>query len=147
MNPLARFNPLKAIARFDPSAEFDDFFRNLGVRPWRDPDLLPGVRIDVAADEDSYQVKAEIPGVDKQDIDVSIDGNQVSISAEVKRETKKKESEKDIYTERYYGNVFRSFTLPGEVDAAKSSAKYESGVLTLTLPKRSNGNSHKISVG
>ncbi|GMV28990.1 MAG: heat-shock protein [Rhodanobacteraceae bacterium] len=147
MSTLSRFNPFKAITRLDPSANFDDLFRSMGMRPWRDSDGMPDLRIDVAEDDKAYSVKAEIPGVDKKDIDVSVDGNQVSISAEVKREKERKDGEKEIYTERYYGKVFRSFTLPGDVDAAKASAQYDSGVLTLTLPKQPNGNARKISIG
>ena len=147
MSTLSRFNPFKAITRLEPSANFDDLFRSMGMRPWRDSDGMPDVRIDVAEDDKAYSVKAEIPGVDKKDIDVSVDGNQVSISAEVKREKERKDGEKEIYTERYYGRVFRSFTLPGDVDAAKASAQYDSGVLTLTLPKQPNGNARKISIG
>lgn len=147
MSTLSRFNPFKAITRLDPTANFDDLFRSMGMRPWRDADGMPDVRIDVAEDDKAYSVKAEIPGVDKKDIDVSVDGNQVSISAEVKREKERKDGEKEIYTERYYGRVFRSFTLPGDVDAAKASAQYDSGVLTLTLPKQPNGNARKISIG
>lgn len=147
MSTLSRFNPFKVITRLDPGANFDDLFRSMGMRPWRDTDGMPDVRIDVAEDDKAYSVKAEIPGVDKQDIDVSVDGNQVSISAEVKREKERKDGEKEIYTERYYGKVFRSFTLPGDVDADKASAQYDSGVLTLTLPKQSNGNARKITIG
>ena len=91
-------------------------------------------------------MKAEIPGVDKNDIDVSIDGNQVSISAEVKRETSKKDDERDICTERYYGQVYRSFSLPGDVDSEKADARYENGLLTLTLPKKENGSARKLTV-
>lgn len=147
MSTLSRFNPFKAITRLDPTANFDDLFRSMGMRPWRDADGMPDVRIDVAEDDKAYSVKAEIPGVDKKDIDVSVDGNQVSISAEVKREKERKDGEKEIYTERYYGRVFRSFTLPGDVDAAKASAQYDSGVLTLSLPKQPNGSARKISIG
>ncbi|HSE11996.1 MAG TPA: Hsp20/alpha crystallin family protein, partial [Rudaea sp.] len=64
----------------------------------------------------------------------------------VKRETKKKEDEKEVYTERYYGKVYRSFTLPSDLDSAKAGAHYENGVLTLTLPKKGNGGTRKIAV-
>ncbi len=146
MSNLTRWNPFKSLTGFDPATSFEDMFR--GLRPaWRDFDISPEVRIDVSEDEKVYKVKAEIPGVDKKDIEVSIDGNEVAISAEVKRETKKKEGEKEIYTDRYYGKVYRSFTLPSDLDSAKAEARYEDGVLRLTLPKvAGNGHSRKIAV-
>lgn|SRR5512135_3516197 len=147
MTALAHWNPFKAIGRFDPTAGFEDMFRSLGVRPaWRSFEFTPEIRIDVSENDKSFQVKAEIPGVDKNDIEVSVEGSQVAISAEVKRETKKKEDEKEVHTERYYGKVYRAFTLPSDLDSAKAGAHYENGVLTLTLPKKSNGGTRKIAV-
>ena len=147
MTNLTRWNPLKSLSRLDPAAEFDDFFRGFGLRPaWSNFEVLPDMRLDVSEDEKAYRVKAEIPGVDKKDIDLSIDGNQILISAEVKRDTKKKEGEKDICSERYYGKMYRAFSTPTDVDGTKAEARYESGVLTLTLPKKSNGQSRKIAV-
>ncbi len=150
MNTLTRWNPFKTMTRFDPIASFDDLFRGFGTRPaWRDfelADVAPEVRLDVTENDKSYQVKAEIPGVDKNDIEISVEGNQVAISAEVKRATKKKEDEKELYTERYHGKVYRAFTLPNEIDSAKADAHYDQGVLTLTLPKKANGGTRRIAV-
>ena len=147
MTTMTRFNPFKAMTRFDPIAGLDDLFRGLGTRPaWREFDVAPDVRIDVSENDKAYNVRAEIPGVDKQDIEVSVEGNQVAISAEVKREMKKKDNEKDIYSERYFGKVYRAFTLPSELDSTKADAHYEHGVLFLTLPKKSNGGTRKIAV-
>ena len=78
---------------------------------------------------------AEIPGVKKEDIKVSIDGNQVALSAEVKREKEEKEGEKVLRSERYHGRVARTLLLDDSVDQANASARYENGVLELTLPK------------
>lgn len=140
-------NPFKSLARFEPhSPFFDDFFRDVGLRPrWQELET-PDMRIDVTENDRSYAVKAEIPGVNKDDIDVSIDGNQVTITAEIKRETKKKDDEREICTERYYGQIYRSFGLPSEVDSSKADAHYENGVLMLTLPKKQNGNAHKVTI-
>lgn len=147
MTSLTHWNPFKSAVRFDPVASFDDLFRGLGIRPMsRELEVAPEIRIDVNEDDKAYRIKAEMAGVDKNDIEVSVEGNQVTISAEVKRETKKKDNEKELYTERYYGKVFRSFTLPSELDGAKADAHYEHGVLSLTLPKKSNGGSRKIAV-
>lgn len=145
MNALTRWNPLKT-AGFDPLISFDDLFRGFGARPWRELEMAPNVRIDVAEGDNAFTVKAEMPGVDKNDIEVSAEGNQVAISAEVRRETRKKEDEKDVYSERYYGKVFRSFTLPGELDSSKADAHYDNGVLTLKLPKKKNGATRRIAV-
>ncbi len=95
----------------------------------------PAMRVDVTEDEAAYTVKAEIPGMKKEDIAVAIDGNTVSIGAEVKRETAMKEGEKILRNERYYGSLFRMLTFPFDVDPAKASASYEGGVLMLMLPK------------
>jgi len=141
------WNPFKSVARLEPrSPLFDDLFREFGLRPrWQEPES-PKMRIDVTENDGAYSVKAEIPGAAKDDIDVCIDGNQVSVGVEVKRESKKKDDERDVYTERYYGQVYRSFTLPIEVDSDKASAQYEHGVLTLTLPKMGNGSVRKVTV-
>ena len=82
----------------------------------------------------------------KDDIDVSINTNQVSISAELKQEASRKEGERQIVTERSYGQAFRSFTLPSDVAPEKAQAQYENGVLTLKLPKKNNGTSRKLTV-
>jgi HSP20 family protein len=101
MANLTRWSPFKTLSRFEQGAPFDDFFRGFSLRPrWSELEA-PDVRIDVTENDGAYRVKAEMPGVEKNDIDVSISGNQVTISAEVKRESKKKDDERDVYTERY----------------------------------------------
>lgn len=147
MANLTHWNPFKSLSRF-PGTDIENYFRGFGPPSiWANFETnAPDIRVDINEDDKAYRVKAEIPGVDKNDIDVSVDGNQVSISAEVKRESKKKEGEKEVCSERYYGQVFRSFSLPTDVDGVKAEARYENGVLTMTLPKKSNGSSHKIAV-
>lgn len=149
MAHLTHWNPFKQLTRFESrSPVFEDLFRDFTLRPrWQDMDA-PDMRIDVVENDQAYAVKADIPGVEKNDIDISIDGNQVSITAEVKRERKSKseDDEREVYTERYYGQVYRSFSLPNEVDSGKADAHYENGVLTLTLPKKGNGNARKLAV-
>jgi HSP20 family protein len=146
MAMLTRWNPLRQATRLGPMADFDDLFRGFGMRPWREMESAPEICIDVSENDKSYIVQAELPGVKKEDIEVSVDGGQVSISAELKRETRKKEGEAELFSERFYGKTFRSFTLPSEVESAKADAHYENGVLTLTLPKAHNGRAQKISV-
>jgi HSP20 family protein len=137
------------ITRYDPFNDIDDLFKGLFVRPMRfDLDVGPQMRmkIDVTKAEDTYTVKADIPGVKKDDIQVSIDGNEVTISGEIKKESEEKKGEEVVRSERYYGKVSRSFTLPHDVDEAKVVAKYADGVLKLTLPMKSKSASKKITV-
>ena len=137
------------ITRYDPFNDLDDIFKGLFVRPMRfDLESAPQMRmkIDVTKAEDTYTVKAEIPGVKKDDIQVSIDGNEVTISGEIKKESEEKKGEEVLRSERYYGKVSRSFTLPHDVDEAKVSAKYADGVLKLTLPMKAKSTSKKITV-
>ena len=125
----------------------DDFFRGFALRPvFRTMDDEPQMRLDLTEDGKNFFVKAEIPGVKKEDIKVSVDGNQVSLSAEIKKETEEKEGAKVIRSERYYGSIARSFTLDENVDSSAASAKYEDGVLQLTLPKKPNGKSHILKI-
>jgi HSP20 family protein len=95
------------------------------------------MRIDVSEKPESYLVKADIPGVKKEDIHVRIDGNVVQIDAEVKRETEEKgNGKRQLRSERYWGNISRTFSLSQDVDDGRSQAKYADGVLTLELPKK-----------
>ena len=144
MTTLTRFNPLRTATRFEP---FDDLIRNFAMRTgFGDAEPAPEMKLDVSEEDKAFIVRAEIPGVTKEDIEISVEGPQVSLSAEVKRDKSWHDKEKALYTERYYGKVYRSFTLPHEVDPGKCDARYEGGVLTLKLPKRANGASKRITV-
>ena len=137
------------ITRFDPFNDMDDMFKGLFVRPMRfDLDLAPQmqVKMDVTKADDTYIVKAELPGIKKEDIHVSIDGSEVTISGEAKKESEEKKGEEVIRSERYYGKVLRSFSLPHEVDEAKAIAKYADGVLNLTLPMKVKAATRKLTV-
>jgi len=105
------------------------------------------MRVDVTEQDNGYEVKADIPGVKKEDINVRIDGNVVQIDAEVKRESETKEKGgKVLRSERYYGTVSRTFSLADDVDEGKAEAKYADGVLTLQLPKKTTAAARKIAV-
>ncbi|WHZ18104.1 MAG: hypothetical protein OJF55_000253 [Rhodanobacteraceae bacterium] len=146
MTALTRFNPLRSSTRFETPALFDDLLRNFALSPtWREPGFAPDIRVDVTEDDKAFHIKAEIPGVDKKDIDVSVEGNQVAITVEVKQEEKKKD-EREVIVERSYGKAYRAFALPGEVDGARTEAHYDKGVLALTLPKKVNGGTRRITV-
>jgi len=136
------------IARWDPFEDsFDDLVKGFFLRPMRfDQQDHSRARIDVKEDANSYTVLAEIPGVKKEDIQVSVDGNQVAISAEIKRQKEEKQGEKILRSERYYGKVYRSFALAQDVDQEKAQAKYESGVLELRLPKKAAASIRTLTV-
>lgn len=137
---------LNELLELDP---MDVAFRNF-LRPWRTVDLTeraPQIRIDLSETDDQYAVKAEIPGVRKEDIDVRIDGDQVTISAEVKKEKEEKDDGRLLRSERQYGYASRSFTLACDVDEVKADAKYENGVLQLKLPKKAATASKRLSIG
>ncbi|HTO50428.1 MAG TPA: Hsp20/alpha crystallin family protein [Burkholderiales bacterium] len=136
------------ITRFDPFSDaFEDVFRRMW-RPvrWEGEAAAPEIKVDVEENDRSYVVKAEIPGVKKEDIDVQIDANVVTISAESKREKKVEEKGKVIRSERYYGSMLRSFSLGTDVDQAEATAKYADGILELTLPKKTTSAAKKLTV-
>lgn len=145
MANLTRFEPLRELARFEPFGDMDDWFRGLSLRPFLREGMViePQIKMDVKEADGKYMVKAEIPGVKKDDIHVTIEGNRVSISAEVKKEKEEKKGEKVIRSERSYGMASRSFSLDEEVDQSKVEAKYSNGVLELTLPKKPGSSSRK----
>lgn len=130
------------IARLDPfNSIVDDLFKGFFVRPvGYDARVVnadvPRLSVDVTEKNGAYVVTAELPGVKKEDIHVDIDGAQVTLSAEVKREKEIAEGERVLHTERVYGKVSRSFALPQELDEARAEAKFRDGVLELTLPKK-----------
>ena len=146
MSNIARYDPFN-LAGIDPFSDIDDLFKGFLFRPA----LLEGqpkmqIKMDVKEDDNAYTVHADIPGVKKEDIQVSIEGNLVSLSAETKTEKEEKKGEKVLRSERYVGKVARSFTLAHEVDESKAQAKYKDGVLELTLPKKAAGSARKLAV-
>ena len=125
----------------------DEMFRGF-MRPWK-PDLgarAPQIKIDLSETDGNYTVKAEIPGVKKEDIDVRIEGNQVTIGAEVKKESEEKKDGRVLRSERQYGYASRSFTLASAVDDAKAVAKYQDGVLELVMPKKTSTSSKRLPI-
>ena len=143
------------ITRFDPFNEIvDDFFKGFFVRPvaygrGEAPGYgysAPRLNVDVTEKDSTYLVTAELPGVKKEDIQVQIDGAQVTLSAEVKREKEVAEGERVLHTERSYGKTTRSFTLPAELDEAKVEAKFRDGVLELKLPKKAAAERKSITI-
>jgi len=136
------------ITRYTPFDElFNEFGKGFFVRPFPVPAVADlQMKIDVKEDEKSFSVKADIPGVKKEDIHVDVEGDQVTVRAEAKQEKEEKKGEKVIHSERSYGMVSRSFTLPTDIDAKSVKAEYRDGVLNLVLPKKSNGSAKRIEV-
>jgi len=136
------------ITRFNP---FDEFFNDFGkgffVRPFAFPQETElSIKIDVKEDDKGYTIKADIPGVKKEDIQIDVEDDEVTLRAETRKEKEEKKDQKIVYSERSYGMVSRSFSLPTDVDAKGANAEYKDGVLTLALPKKPNGTTKRISV-
>ena len=130
----------------------DEFFKDVApgfyVRPLHG-DNLPSpaqIKVDVKESDGGYTVHAEVPGVAKEDIHVSLEGNVVSLRAEVRQHDQQKDGEKVLRSERYFGQVARSFALPADVDASQAKAKYDNGVLMLTLPKKQASNAQRLHI-
>lgn len=118
-------------------------------RPWRTEaatSSAPQIRIDLSETDNAFAIKAEIPGVKKEDIDVRIDGNQVTISAEVKQDSEEKKDGRVLRSERRYGYASRSFLLGSDVDQGNADAKYSNGVLELKLPKKAQSAGKRLNV-
>jgi HSP20 family protein len=141
---------------FDPllSDSFEPFFRRFLVPVATDGTTdgdVPKIRIDVEEKDKSYHVRADIPGVKKEDINVRIEGNLVQIDAETHHEKEiNEEVGKDkgrmLRRERFFGASSRTFSLAHEVDESKATAKYENGVLTLELPIHESTGTKRITV-
>ena len=138
------------IRRYDPFEDlFGDFFKGFLVRPVGGIDtarVAPQVKLDVSEEAKAYKVRADLPGVKKDDIHVEIDGDQVAISAEVKQEKDVKEGERVVHSERYHGKLSRAFRLGQDIDEAGAVAKFNDGVLELILPKKAAASRKQITV-
>jgi HSP20 family protein len=126
----------------------DDLFRGFFVRPlsFEAPAGAAQFRVDVSENENAYTLRAEIPGVKKEDISITIDGDTVAISAEVKNESEVKNGDRVLRSERHYGKAYRAFTLGQPVDETAAAAKYNDGVLELTLPKKAAAQAKRVTI-
>lgn len=144
-NFLTRFDPFADLATFAPARDMDALWSELLRRQHAGGDPA-GMRLDVSENEKSYIVRADLPGVKKEDIKVDVDGNRVSIAADVRRESEQSDDGKVVRTERYTGQQYRSFTLAHAIDDAGAAARYENGVLQLTLPKKAPASGRKLQI-
>jgi HSP20 family protein len=143
---ITRFNPLEDT--------FENWFRGVPVWMPNPETRAPAptqfrrdmIRMDVTENDKEYLVSAELPGVKKEMITVTINANEVAISAEVKHEKDAENNETVLRAERYYGTIQRAFSLSQEVDEATAQAKYNDGVLELTLPKKAVAAAKRLAV-
>jgi HSP20 family protein len=137
------------IMRHDPFGELvDDLFKGYFVRPagYEIDEPVRRMKIDVTEQNGDYKVLAELPGVKKDDIRVSIDGDQVSITTEARAERDAKDGERVLHSERYLGKISRAFRLGSEIDESKASGRYTEGVLELTLPKKATAAARQLTI-
>ena len=137
------------ITRFTPlDNAFDQLFRGFLVRPVNldAQDTAAKFRVDISENDKAYTVHADLAGVKKDDIQISIDGDQVAISAETKSEKEVKDGERALRTERYTGKFYRAFALGSTIDEAAANARYADGVLELTLPKKVAAAARRITI-
>jgi HSP20 family protein len=143
MSNMTRYDPFS----MEPVSDlFQGLFRPLRGMALADEPDLASMKIDVTENDKAYTVKAELPGVAKDDIDVQVTGNTVSINAKIERNTEQKNGERVIRRERYSGAISRSFSLPGDIDDASATAAYQDGVLSLTLPKKAQVGQKKLTI-
>lgn len=146
-NIIPRISPIFGnITRFDPFTNVDEWFKNFGIRPLSAEIETSLIKIDLTENDTSYSVRAEIPGAKKEDVKVQVDGNHVSISATTKQEKEEKEGEKVVCRELYKGSSYRSFSVATDIDEHKALAKFENGILELTLPKKSGKTSRQLEI-
>lgn len=150
MNELRKTSPGREIGKSFFGDEFDNLFEGF-FRPMRltspfnwDESHAPA--IDVSENDESYTVKADLPGIKKEDINVTVNDGILTISAETKTEDEKKEGDKVIRRERRYGKYSRSMSLGQQIDEDNVRAAYKDGVLELMLPKKAEAKRQKITV-
>lgn len=140
---LVRSSPFADISRFDPFRldplrSIDELMRDLSMLPTMGGfEAEAGIRLDVEETDQSFLVKADMPGIKKENIKVAIDGNLVTIEAQSAAETEETQAGKLVRRERFSGQQFRRFSLPQDIDDKVAEASYDNGVLSLTLPKKS----------
>ncbi len=129
---------------------FDELFRDVSpgyyIKPLHGDALPSQIKVDVTETPDEFVVQAEIPGAGKENIHVNIEDNAVSISAQISQVDTQSKDDKLLRSERYYGEVSRSFRLPSDIDQAASKARYENGVLTLNLVKTQKKGGQRMTI-
>lgn len=145
MTRIVRWNPIREIVDMQRQLDrvFDDVNRNFVDNDWTERGNW--LALDVHENEDNYFVETDLPGINPDDIDVTLHENTLTITAEVHR-AEDKDGEHRIVSERRYGRFQRSIRLPDAVDADNVEANFDNGVLTLTLAKSEASKPRQISV-
>jgi HSP20 family protein len=144
LNSVTRWNPAAAYLTREPfSRLFDTFFNDLQGEEVANRGWMPPVDIQETAD--GYRLEAELPGLTKDDINITLENNVLRLSGERKFE---KDAKKENYhrIERTYGTFTRAFALPQQVNPEGVHAAFENGILTLTVPKAEQAKPRKISI-
>lgn len=136
------------LSLFDPMTnQISRLFHNLAPRDWPfDKELSGGMKIDLSEDDRQYIVRADLPGVKKEDIFVEVDGNRVAIRAHTESVKEERKGETVIHSERHEGRIYRSFSLDCGIDQAHAEAAFKNGVLELKLPKKSDGGHKTLKI-
>jgi HSP20 family protein len=146
MNNLVR--PAERARGWDVLGDFDDlmggWFRSPAVLRRDEVARMPA--IDVSEKEESYLVKAELPGVARENLDITINDGVLTINAERKEEKKEEKDDRVIRQERYLGKLVRSLRLGSDIDEGRIEAQYQDGVLKLSLPKTAEVKPRKVDV-
>jgi HSP20 family protein len=150
---MERWRPRHGMIPWRPFRELDElqqrfedawrFWPSMRRFPFDNGEWLPAM--DMFEKDDRYVVKAELPGMKEEDVDISLVGNRLTLKGERKAETEVKE-ENYYRSERSYGNFFRSIDLPSDADPDKIEANYEDGVLEVTIPKTEAVKPKKVAV-
>lgn len=148
--PLPAYRPGSVEEGFGRLVEsmFEDFFAPFGpsASRWRDTDAAVP-RLDMTETEQAYEIQADMPGVNREDLKVAIDRQRVTIEGECRQANERRDGENVVYSERSARKFMRSFNLPTEVDDAAAQAKLENGVLHLTLPKKRGSEARRLTIG
>ncbi len=144
LNIIPRSALLNSISS-DPFNNLSELLRTMQSLP-TEKDTPSIIKVDISENDAAYTVRAEIPGMRKEDVKVQVEGNRISINAETRQEIENKQGERVICREIYQGSSYRSLNLGSEVDASKAEAKFENGRLELILPKKSEKTSQQIEI-
>jgi len=142
---MARFDSPVTLSLMDPLRAIEEAFRESGMGTFWPQAQGSGIRLDVQETEQAYEVQADMPGVNKDDIKVAVEGRQVSLSAQAEQQ-EQQEQDGRLWQERHCGQWYRSFTLPQEVDESLAQARYADGVLHLTLPKKAGAGGTRLAI-
>ncbi len=141
-NVMKLWEPFQDLVRLDD--EFDRWYDSV-FRKFFSPERVWVPAIDIAENDGNIEIRAEIPGMNKEDLKVVVEGDVLSISGERKKESETKDK-KYHRIERYYGKFNRIINLPYAVESDKVKAQYKDGILTITLPKPESAKSKEIEV-